>query len=89
MEEIKSGPPVQPLTMDELLQMDEKPVWVEVARNELLRTWAVVQADKACNIIILRTCKRLPNSVHVWSGYFDRPSSDQYKIYRSRPEAEK
>lgn len=75
----RAEPPNDPLTLDELRDMDGEPVWVENIKNPNESMWALVQKWAPTNLIMRGTNQR---------GYLvDCYSIERdHRIYRRRPE---
>lgn len=69
-------PPNDPLTLDELREMDGKPVWVEIPNN-MVSEWCIAKFDP------------LMNRVRLWcsgGGWFDgRNVGKSLFVYRRKP----
>lgn len=80
-----SQPHNDPLTLEELLEMDGEPVWVVFAPDtdgERLAIWVLISADKENNEIFLL------NSIGGSSDY-EEVWEDIEAIYRRKPEEER
>ena len=75
-------PPNDPLTLEELREMDGEPVWVVCTPDvdgETLALWALVSVDRESNEVFLQ------NNIGGKSSYEDA-WTDIEAIYRRRPE---
>ena len=76
-------PPNDPLTPEQLLEMDGEPVWIVFAADadgECLALWALVSVDKANEEIFLLNCLG-------GSSAYEEIGGDIKAIYRRKPEA--
>lgn len=75
-------PPNEPLTLDELREMDGEPVYVVISDVDTLKMWALIEVEKDMKCVILT------NNLGGRSEYYDDDELryDGIKIYRHPPE---